>query len=105
MRTYSCAYLSYHGERFVAQRLAAHGITFAQYLADPDRYDHLALEFEPLLPAQRAVQARLDAEHEPTPIEAEVAHLPQRNGTVVEPLHHHRHPRALACDFKRRNAQ
>lgn len=37
--------------------------------------------------------------------ERELEHLPQRNGAIVEPLHHHRHPRTPACDFTRRKAQ
>ena len=50
--------LDYHANRFIAQRISAHGITFEQYLTDPARYDALALEPEPLLPAQRAVGER-----------------------------------------------
>lgn len=46
-------------ERYIAQRVGAHGVTFARYLTDPARYDALALEPEPLLPAQRAVAQRL----------------------------------------------
>lgn len=36
--------------------------------------------------------------------EAAVAHLPQRNGTIVEPLHHHRHPRHAGSGFIKRGA-
>ncbi|MEX0745291.1 MAG: hypothetical protein WD118_06780 [Phycisphaeraceae bacterium] len=105
MTIYSDEYLERMGDRYVALHLRGHGVTMVQYLSDPERYEALALEPMPLLPAQKAVQARLDAEAGLAPAEAEVAHLPQRNGAVVEPLHHHRHPRALACDFKRRTAQ
>ena len=54
--------LDYHADRFIAQRISAHGVTFEQYLTDPDRFDTLALEPEPLLPAQRAVAAAWSAD-------------------------------------------
>jgi hypothetical protein len=47
--------LNYHADRFIAQRISAHGITFERYLTDPAHYDTLALQPEPLLPAQRTV--------------------------------------------------
>lgn len=101
MKTYSDEYLEHYADRFVAMRLDLHGINLAQYLAAPARYERLALEPFPLLPEQRAVQARLDAEA--VRAAAEVAHLPQRNGAVVEPLHHHRHPkRSPLAMFARR---
>lgn len=56
------AQLDYHADRFIAQRISAHGVTFEHYLADPVRYDALALEPEPLLPAQRAVAAAWSAD-------------------------------------------
>ena len=52
------ALLDHHADRFIAQRVGAHGVTFEEYLTDPARYDALALEPEPLLPAQRAVGER-----------------------------------------------
>lgn len=52
------AQLDYHADRYIAQRVSAHGVTFEQYLTDPARYDTLALEPEPLLPAQRAAVER-----------------------------------------------
>ena len=48
------AQLNYHADRYIAQRISAHGITFERYLTDPAHYDTLALQPEPLLPAQRA---------------------------------------------------
>lgn len=53
------ALLDYHAENYLAQRIGAHGVTFERYLTDPAHYDALALEHEPLLPAQRAVAQRL----------------------------------------------
>jgi hypothetical protein len=101
MKTYSDEYLEHYADRYVAMHLRGHGITLEQYLAAPARYEHLALEPFPLLPEQRAVQERLDTEA--ARVEAEVAHLPRRNGAVVEPLHHHRHPkRSPLAMFMRR---
>ena len=53
------ALLEYHAENYIARRIGAHGVTFERYLTDPAHYDALALEHEPLLPAQRAVAQRL----------------------------------------------
>lgn len=53
------ALLEYHAENYIARRIGAHGVTFERYLADPARYDTLALRPEPLLPAQWAVAQRL----------------------------------------------
>lgn len=50
--------LEYHAERYLAQRIGAHGVRFEDYLTDPARYDTLALQPEPLLPAQAAVARR-----------------------------------------------
>lgn len=93
MKTYSDEYLDHYADRYVAMHLKGHGITLDQFLANPARYEHLALEPFPLMPEQKAVRDRLDAQAEAVRVEAEVAHLPRRNGAVVEPLHHHRHPR------------
>lgn len=90
MTTYSDEYLNHYADRFVAMRLDLHGVRLDQYLANPDHYEALALEPLPLLPQQKAVQARLDAADKAA---AEVAHLPQRNGAIVEPLRHHRFPK------------
>ena len=54
--------LNYHADRYIAQRISAHGITFERYLSDPAYFDALALQPEPLLPAQRTVAERLDAD-------------------------------------------
>ncbi|MBB3231732.1 hypothetical protein [Halomonas stenophila] len=45
-------------------------------------------------------QWRAEAEHAERPL----AHLPQRNGAYVEPLHHHRHCRSAAANFAKRGA-
>lgn len=90
---YSVPYLEHYADRYVELHLKGHGISLEQYLANPQRYEHLADEPFPLLPEQRQAQARIDAAEVPVPVEAEVDHLPRRNGTVVEILHHHRHPR------------
>lgn len=136
MRTYSDAVIKHYADRFIALRLARHGVSLAQYLADPKRYEERALEPEPPLPQQRAVALRLwwawdtglaprgdGSESTPLPenfqdwrellaqwrAEAEqaerpLAHLPQRNGVIVEPLHHHRFERRHNADFTKRGA-
>lgn len=128
--------LEYYADRFVLLRLARHGVSLEQYLANVDRFELLALCSEPLLPAQQAVVLRLwwtwdtgltlrGDESEPAALlenyqdwrellerwraeteqaEAGLAHLPQRNGVTVEPLHHHRYPRRTSAGFNKRGA-
>ncbi len=123
MTRYPDAYLEHYADRFVALRLSRHGVTLPQYLANIARFERLALEPEPLLPAQHAAVLRLwhaqdtglgprrDASDavampenrqdwrellerwraEADAAERELEHLPQRNGTVMEPLRHKTH--------------
>ena len=121
MTTYSDETLEQYADRFVQLRLARHGVNLAQYLANPVQFERLALEPEPLLPAQQAAVLRIwqrwdtglaeqpAAEHESTVpdwdwrdllerwrtetevAERAVSRMQQRNGAYVEPLHHHRH--------------
>lgn len=58
---YPDEYIEYYAERYMALCLRYHGISLLQYLAAPEACERAALEHMPLLPAQRAVQARLDA--------------------------------------------
>lgn len=55
-------YLNHYADRFIALRLSAHGVDLEQYLANPGRFEHLADEPEPLLPAQREAAARISAQ-------------------------------------------
>lgn len=120
MTLYSDAYLEHYADRFIALRLARRGVTLLQYLANIEQCERLALEPEPLLPAQQAAVLRLwqrwDTglgapaspavagadwqdwrellarwQGEAEQLEGEVAHLPRRNGAYVEPLHHQRY--------------
>lgn len=63
--TFTDAYLNYHADRYAAQRIHAFGVSLETYLmATPEQqadYDRLALEPEPLLPAQERVRERLEA--------------------------------------------
>lgn len=117
MTTYTDEYLEHYADRYMALRLRRHGVSLEDYLADPGRYEPLALEPLPLLPKQRMVAHRLRAQEEAEKLnrafirfartvakeyvaaqkarEAErpVENLPRRNGAVVEPLRHHRWPR------------
>jgi|SRR5690625_4593432 len=90
MSLYSDEYLEYYADRFVERRLHSHGLTLEMYLSAPERYEHLAHQPEPLLVKQLAVAERLEQSER---IAAAVEHLPRRNGTVMEPLKHHRNPK------------
>tara|TARA_R110002167_G_scaffold7212_2_gene33986 strand:- start:1085 stop:1501 length:417 start_codon:yes stop_codon:yes gene_type:complete len=59
MRTYSDAHLEHYADRFIALRMARHGVNLAQYLINPTQFERLALEPEPLLPAQAAAVLRI----------------------------------------------
>lgn len=59
MRTYSDAHLGHYADRFIALRMARHGVNLAQYLINPYQFERLALEPEPLLPAQEAAVLRI----------------------------------------------
>lgn len=116
MKLYCPHYIDHFGDRFIALDLRRYGLTFEQYLDDPQRTERVYLHAEPrpLLAAQREVQARLDADaaraemHQAEAeledrLEAELSHLPRRNGACVEPLHHHRLPkRSKKADFRRK---
>lgn len=125
MRTYPDELLEHYAERFIALRLARHGVDLAQYLANIERYELLALCCEPPMPAQQAAMLRIwqrwdtglapqgeggeatnlpenfqdwreliaQWQAEVEAAERQVAHLPQRNGVILEPLCHHRHAR------------
>lgn len=106
MRTYPDETLAFYADRFVLLRLARHGVTLEQYLANVARFERLALENEPLLPAQHGPVLRLWAEADtglkqastpPLPphwsdatfqdyrelfaqAEREIGHLPRRTG-------------------------
>lgn len=90
---YSDEYLDHYADRFIAMRLSSHGVTLAQYLSAPWRYEHLALEPEGLLPRQRRIQARIDAEAIEEDIEAEMDGVVRRGGIAIEPMRHRRWPR------------
>ncbi len=94
-------YLNHYADRYVAARLHAHGVNLDAYLAHPERYEALALEPEPLLPAQQAVARRIAAqmatgdEHDALAagLEAELGTTARlADGGLVEPLHHRRMP-------------
>lgn len=94
---YSDAYINHYADIWLARKLKQRGISLAQFLANPSHYDD---EFLPLLDAQQKVADRLAAD------DAVAAHaergtenLPRRNGAIVEPLHHHAHPRSASRDF------
>lgn len=102
---YSDAYIEDRAEEFCALSLADQGVSLLQFLADPERYRRAAGLFRPLLPEQRTVQQRLDAEADAAEAEALRA-CPDaecRGGAYIKPLHHHSYGnRSPQCDFRRR---
>jgi len=95
---YSDAYLNHYADRFVELRLARHGLSLDQYLANPRRYEPLALEPEDLLPQQQEVAQRL-SEAELAKLERPLEDMPRRNGAIVEPLHRRRHHKHSTAAF------
>jgi hypothetical protein len=90
---YSDEQIDHYGERFIKNNIALLGVTLFQYLADPQRYDNIAKarDSRPLLGRQLRVQKRvLDDElaGRVELVEQDVADLPRRNGTVVQPMLH-----------------
>lgn len=133
MKTYSNEVLEYYADRFINLRIARHGFNLAQYLANPVQFERLALEPEPLLPAQQAAVLKIwhawdtglatvpEPDEEPFELPGEYAvweeflleignnkAIRQRNGAFVEPLRHHRHNRGMSrqtANFERRQAR
>ncbi|KXS54848.1 MAG: hypothetical protein AWU57_760 [Marinobacter sp. T13-3] len=60
-KVYSDEYLDYFADRFVDLGLHEQGVALEQYLEDPGLIEVAVLEVRPLLPSQKMVQARLDA--------------------------------------------
>jgi len=102
------AYLEALAEEFQLLALHSCGVEFHQFLVDPAgwrAWRASAGDYEPLLPPQRAVQYRLDAEAELAEhqLMRERPDCERRGGALVEPLHHHAHvSRSPQCDFRRR---
>jgi len=91
-KVYDVHYLQHYADRYVSLRLHAHGVTLEQYLANPDRYEHLQHEPEPLMLTQRMVRDRLDALDKAVAAEGQVADLTRRevDRAPIERLRHHR---------------
>lgn len=72
-------------------------MTFAQFIASPEKWQQRFESERPLLPQQRAVQRHIDdlEKIDETIValekmERDLEHLPRRNGAAIEPLKHHR---------------
>lgn len=105
--TYPDEVLEHLADRYLALQMPAYGVTLLQFLADPARYEALAKDFLPLLPAQQAAvrvhwQQATGAKLEVVPaeevlppflVEQQVEHLPRRNGVIFEVLRHCAWPR------------
>ncbi|MDY6979187.1 MAG: hypothetical protein SV201_04860 [Pseudomonadota bacterium] len=102
---YPDEYLDYWCDTYVFLHLKEHGITVRQFLLDPVPYIERLCNHLPLLPQQRAIQARLDRE-EVRNLEKEFeaqleqdAQVTYRNGAFIEPMHHCAFPR---CPHRRK---
>lgn len=109
---YADEYIEFYAERYIELRLREQGITLLQYLATPLACEAVAERnaarghSEPLILPQQItrMEAQLrresEAEHwlsrfEAVTVQAEqpLAHLPRRDGYIVEKLCHHARPR------------
>ncbi|MEX0732874.1 MAG: hypothetical protein WED00_05835 [Aquisalimonadaceae bacterium] len=103
MNTYPDEYLEHFADRYLELALRWHGISLEQYLACPAACERVAERNaaagrvpEPIILPQQISQAQYE-------LERGLESCPRRNGTVIEPLHHHCHPRrSRAADFTRR---
>lgn len=93
-------HIEYWGKVFVDNQLRQTGLTFERFIEDP--VEHLEAElfrfrersFEPdplpLLPRQRAVQARIDAQLIDEQLNQDLDHRAVlRDQVLIEPLRHH----------------
>lgn len=106
---YSDEYIETCAERFVSAGLRLR-CTFAQYLANPKRYDNgdASLDPLPLNARQQRIRARLiddELSGKVKRIVRDTDTLPRRNGKPVEVLHHHRHPKSVADFIPRSKAK
>ena len=97
MTMHRTAYLERYADIYAENMLYKHGVSLDQYLADPDRYDHLLNASFPLMPAQTKVRVQLIREDALQQRAEEIAEqldgLPRNNVRPFEPLHHKRHPK------------
>jgi hypothetical protein len=93
IETYSDERLHALGDRYITLGLGDLGITFEQFLISPHRYDL----------AEMVGHARRTYQRIAVQFEDGLEHLTCRNGTVMEPMRHHRNPkRSIAAYFNRR---
>ena len=104
--TYSDEYIHHWGEVFTANNLHLRNLTFETFLLAPEKIlaaiifhdtHKIILKYIPpsLLPEQRAVQKRIDQEHEADVVELDMVRNLERdaeahcsNGKFFEPMHH-----------------
>ncbi|TGG92508.1 hypothetical protein E4656_13635 [Natronospirillum operosum] len=110
MNTHSDEHIEYWGEVFIKERLyRRRGLPFGVFISDPDAYlkqdAEAGDEVLPFMTAQKATAESLaEAERDDQELlqedaEVEIAHLPRRNGYVVEQMRHRRYPRRTAGNF------
>lgn len=89
---YTDDYLEFYAEQFAEHMVYLHGVTLDQYLADPARYRKLLGAPYPLLDQQQAVADKY-ADEQMRLSETFDSTTTMRDGAVIEPMHHHRHPK------------
>lgn len=106
--TYADEYLDYWADVYVGRKLDTMGICLLTFLACPHNIINSvdvieAFRMQPLLPGQESVRQRLLLEEEIALLDrictAPIEQLPGatcRNGSWVEPLHHHAHKRSYS---------
>ncbi len=101
---YTDEHIEYWGEVFVAHDLGRY-MAFAVFLCDPHgEMAAIAAGYRPLLPRQRAVQQRIDAEAITADLTADIAERAVlRNQALVEPIHRHAWDvsRVRQCNLRR----
>ena len=94
MRVHPTAYLEHYADLYADNMLHRHGVTLDQYLADPDRYEHLLHQPFPLMPEQTRVRVTLMRAEIQEQTEQELqSSLAKKGGAHMEPMRHHRYPK------------
>lgn len=87
---YTDDYLEFYAEQYAEHMVYLHGVTLDQYLADPARYRDLLGAPYPLMDRQKAAAERWSNESAEQHEDCETV---MRDGAVIQPMRHHRHPK------------
>lgn len=99
-------HIEFWGRVFEANNLYAYGVRFDHFITAPQEFlealarwrseRHADGEFAPLLPAQARVARRIELQTPIGLLAESLENVPtaiMRDGTLIEPLRHHRYPR------------